>query len=257
MNVALEFFTYFGGLDIQIDTSKDLYSNIVKLILDDYHKWHQEIIDITLGDSVYHSILTGVALGDGRISSSLKRAKVSSETGKNALDYLEHSGIIEIEKNPDKDGVDKIHFSKPFYRFWFAFVSPIYQGIIEMDYEEFSDRLQSREAEFSDYIFTQLSQSFLQETLEDKITDIGGYWNNSVDIDIYAKTASGKTIVGACKNSLNKIKKSVLSKLKEDTKELSPDYYVVFARGAYSKELKSLKSDELKLFTLKSFKTIL
>lgn len=227
------------------------------LILDDYHKWHQKIIDITLGDSVYHAILSGVALGDGRVSSSLKRAKVSSETGKNALKYLEHSGIIEIEKNPDKNSVDKIHFSKPFYRFWFAFVSPIYQGIIEMDYEEFSHRYQTRKGEFSDYIFTQLSQRFLEQNLDDKIVNIGGYWNNKIDIDIYAKTSSGKTIVGVCKNSLNKVKKNVLTKLKDETKELNPNYYVIFSKATYSKELKSLKGDELKLFTLKNFKNIL
>jgi len=69
------------------------------------------------------------------------------------------------------------------------------------------------------------------------------------------ETKSGKVIAGACKYTNSKIKKSVLTDLKDKcTKaKIDVDMFVLFSKKGYTSELKSLKGDTLKLFTLKNF----
>jgi hypothetical protein len=73
-----------------------------------------------------------------------------------------------------------------------------------------------------------------------------------------AKTASGKIIAGECKYSNSKAKKSSLTKLQElcDLAQLTPDICVIVSKGGFSNELKTLKGEDVKLFALKSFKTL-
>jgi hypothetical protein len=55
------------------------------------------------------------------------------------------------------------------------------------------------------------------------------------------------------------MKKSELSKLKEECIKIGiePDIFVFFAKKGYSNELKALKSENIKLFSAKSFKLLL
>jgi hypothetical protein len=80
-----------------------------------------------------------------------------------------------------------------------------------------------------------------------------------MDIPIYAKTKSGKIIAGECKYTKQKLKKSTLTKLQQKTKEadLKVDIFVLISKNGFSSELKALKGDNLKLFTIKSFKKLL
>ncbi len=145
-------------------------------------------------------------------------------------------------------------------RFWFAFISPYFKGIKEGDYKEVLANYTNRKGEFSDLIFQQLSQELLKQSFkDDPITEVGSYWDKNAEIDILAKTASGKLIAGSCKYSNAKVKKSELTKLKENAEraELEPDIFVIFAKNGFSNELKTLKGEELKLFTLKNFKSFM
>jgi hypothetical protein len=74
-----------------------------------------------------------------------------------------------------------------------------------------------------------------------------------------AKTASGKIVAGTCKYSNQKAKKSELSKLQEQCRQadLNPDIYIIVSKGGFSNELKALKGEDVKLFGLKNFKTLL
>ena len=76
---------------------------------------------------------------------------------------------------------------------------------------------------------------------------------------LVAKTTSGKIIAGNCKYITSKLKKNELNKVKEDSNsiDLKVDIYVLFSKNGFSNELKSQKSDTLKLFTPKSFKLLL
>ena len=268
MELAVKYFIVFGGLNIKIDTTKPLLELIEKHILDNYLQLRNEIHSLTGGYKVDHAILTGVAQGDRRTNSSFKRAFVSFEEGSRCVENLIDRGIIEIESSQhhlaNKRGDDKIArkllFTTPFLRFWFAFVSPIYKGIKEKNYKEFYTLFENKEAEFGNFVFEELSMEFIRDLFEeDAVKQFGKYWDEKREIDLVAKTTSGKIIAGNCKYINSKIKKNELNKLKEDCNAigLNVDYFVIFSKNGFSSELKSQKSETLRLFTPKSFKLLL
>ncbi|UCN00240.1 DUF234 domain-containing protein [Sulfurimonas sp. SWIR-19] len=262
----VEKFAIFGGVGWgEIDTSKPSYELIEKLILKDYHYIRNDVSDITGGAPLYHALLSAVAMGDGKTHSSYKRAKLEKEVGDNAVSELVERGIIRVEK-PKKEFTswsnnekidNKLYFTTPFLRFWFAFVSPLFKGIRDGDYTEVKKRWQNREAEFSNLIFTQLSHELLKENFakEDPLVEISSYWDKNAEFDIFAKTQSGKTILGSTKYTNAKVKKSELTRLQELAKKagIDADIYVIVAKKGFSSELKALKGQNLRLLTLKNF----
>lgn len=205
-------------------------------------------------------------MGDGRVHSAYKRARVSSDMGKPAIRYLCQNGIIGTEESRpisqsiDAPVSDKLHFSMPFMRFWFAFVSPLFKGVVKGNYDEVEDRFINRKQEFTDLIFAQLSEELLKENFkDDPIVEIGGYWDAKVDIDIMAKTKSGKVIVATCKYTNAKVKKNELTRLKEkcELAGIKPDINILISKRGFSNELKALKGENLKLFSVKNFKKLL
>ena len=59
------------------------------------------------------------------------------------------------------------------------FVSPIYKGIKEKNYEEFYKLFENKQAEFGNFIFEELAMEFIKDLLseEDPIKQIGKYWD--------------------------------------------------------------------------------
>lgn len=240
---------------------------IEKLILPDFNYIRNDVTELTTGMPLYHSILTGIAMGDGQTHTAYKRANVSKEVGENAVDELCETGVIRLQKSnkiftsweENEKVSNKLFFTSPFLRFWFAFVSPIFKGIRDGDYKEIRERFANRSAEFIQLPFTELSHEVLKRSFkEDKITEISTYWDNNIALDIYAKTASGKTVVGLCKYTNSKVKKSELTRLQElcATSKIEADIFVLFSKNGYSNELKTLKGENLKLLTLKNFKSL-
>lgn len=267
MEIAVKYFTVFGGLEIKIDTTKPLLELIEKHILNDYTNLKYEITNICGGYKVDQAILTGIAQGDRRTTTSFKRAFVSFEEGSRCVEKIVERGIIEIEssqhfianKRGDSKVAKKLLFTAPFLRFWFAFVSPIYKGIKEGDYKEFFELYESKESEFDNFIFDELAMEYMRDVfVEDPVKQIGKYWDEKVEIDLVAKTTSGKIIAGNSKYKDSKLKKSELTKLKEDcaTIGLTPDIFVLFTKKGFTTELKSQKSESVKLFTVKSLKLL-
>lgn len=251
-----------------MDINAKPFELVKKLILNDYTFIRNDISHTTTGLPLYHSILSSIALGDGRVHSSLKHANVSSEVGNKAIDELLEIGIITKEKprvkskgsSSEYSVSNKLHFKTPFMRFWFAFISPLFKGIKEGNYKEVQERFDNRLVEFESYIFEQLSVELLKLSFDDeRIVESGSYWDKDAQIDIYAKTASQKVIVGSCRYTSSKVKKSELTKLEEKAQiaGIDADIFVIFAKSGFSSELKSLKSNNVKLFTLKNFKSLL
>lgn len=262
---ALKYFAVFGGTSWSVDTTKPLSELIESKILKNYTYINGDITKFTKSDKVSHSLLSAVAIGDGRVHSALKRARISRGEGEEAIDTLCDKGIIKAEyslespPSPDEKIDEKLNFSTPFMRFWFAFISPFFKTIKEGDYKEAKERFTNREQEFSELLFLKLSHELLKKSFkEDPIVEIGSYWDRNIQIDILAKTASGKIIAGVCKYSNSKAKKSSLTKLQElcGFAELTPDICVIVSKGGFSNELKTLKGEDVKLFALKSFKTL-
>ena len=254
----------------KIDTAQPSFDLIKKLILPDYRYIRNDISEVSTGMPLYHSILTGIAQGDGRTHTAYKRANTSAETGDRAIEELCDLGIIHLEKSKkvftswkEDDGVkvsDKLYFNSPFLRFWFAFVSPLFKGIKEGDYKEIEEKFKNRESEFINLIFEQLSQELVKYTFkEDTLVECSSYWDNKIELEIYAKTKSGKIIAGACKYTNAKVKKSELNKLQEKCKQanIKADIFVIVAKNGFSNELKSLKGENLKLLSMKNFKNLI
>ena len=114
--------------------------------------------------------------------------------------------------------------------------------------------------DFPDTVFEQLCHEFLIKSFqEDRIEQIGRYWDEQFSLDILGKTKSGKILVGSCKWVNSKIKKSELTFLKErcESLRIEADIFIIFSKNGYTSQLKSLKSDTVQLYTIKDLKKLL
>jgi hypothetical protein len=237
---------------------------IQELILDDFRFIRNDVTELTTGMPLYHSILSGIALGDGQTHSAFKRANVANDIGMKAIDELCEIGIIRLEKSKkvftswdENESVsNKLYFTSPFLRFWFAFVSPIFKGIRDGDYKEVKERFINRKNEFIELIFMQLSHELIKKSFTN-IKEISSYWDNNIHLDIYTK--SPKIIAGFTRFSNSKMKKSDFTRLQESCKKanIEVDSYILVSKKGFSSELKSLKSEKLKLYTVKNFKKLI
>lgn len=262
---AIEYFAVFGGMSWGVDMQMPIEKLIESKVFNNYRYIHADITQITESDKNSHALLSGIATGDRRTHSALKRARISRNDGEYAMETLFDRGFIEAEyslENPpnEEERVDeKLNFTKPFMRFWFSFVSPFFKSIRDSDYKEAEDRFANRKQEFSELVFMKLAYEVVKKSLkDDPIVEIGSYWDRNTEIDILAKTKSGKVVAGITKYSSSKAKKSELSKLKEQCTlaELNPDIHVVISKSGFTNELKNLKGADLKLLALKNFKTL-
>ena len=265
---AIEYFAVFGGLGWKVDLSLPLMELIEEVVLDNYDHLHRDIVNVTMGDRVYHALLSGIAMGDGRTHSAFKRARLTEETGNPAIRYLCQNGIItqespfkitepkETEEHPVSD---KLLFTSPFLRFWFTFVSPLFKGIQAGDYTEVQERFANRGQGLVNPVFEKLAVELLKMSFEDDpIVETGSYWDKEVEIAIVAKTRSGKIIAGECKYTNAKLKKSELNKLREKCSlaGFEPDICVLFSKRGFSAELKALKGEDLRLFSVRNFRKL-
>jgi len=263
---GIEYFSVFGGTGWSVDMSKSLEELIESKILKNYTYIHGDITKITRSDKASHAILSAAATGDSRIHSALKRARISRTDGEDTIDELCSKNILKreysLESPPNEDdNVDeKLNFNTPFMRFWFAFVSPYFKSIKEGDFKESKEQFANRKSEFYELAFKKLSCELIKKSFkDDRIAEIGSYWDTEVQIDILAKTKSGKIVAGICKYSNQKAKKSELAKLQEQCRlaELTPDICVIVSKSGFSNELKTLKGEDVKLFAIKNFKALI
>lgn len=265
LDKAIEYFAVFGGMGWDVNMSKSLDFLIEKKILKNYKYIHADITTITKSNNIHHLLLTALATGDRREHSAFKKANVGRNVGENSIDFLVDNGFLIIDKSIEKPVADdeiseKLLFTQPFMRFWFSCISPYYKGIKEGDYKEVKERWVHIQQDFCNHILEQLAMELVKNSFdEDPIERIGSYWDKNVEIDILAKTKSGKMIAGLCKYSKAKAGKNELAKLKENCKraELDIDTFVIFSKNKFSNELKKEKGENLKLFSLKNILTLL
>ncbi len=268
MEEAIDYFTFFGGLDIQVNTNVPIEELIEELILDEYKYYRNIVADITTADPLLQAIMSGVAAGDRRTNSSFRRANVSFKNGMECVEELREEGALKVESSvhnlTNQTGYGEISkrliITTPFLRFWFAFISPIFKGIRDGDYSEFFENFKNRKGEFRDFVFEQLSHEFLKVQFKetDPVYSIGRYWDDEGEVELVAKTNSGRIIAGACSYSNTKAKKTLLSRLQDECEDiqLNVDIFVLFAKKGFSNELKAMKGENLRLFTSRSFKIL-
>jgi len=266
LETAVEYFAVFGGMGWKVDMTRPLRELIEEKVLKNYRYIHGDIAKITQSDKTHHAILSALSVGDRREHSAFKRAGVPRQDGEASIDFLVQNGLLIRDRSQtqpvdeNEEVSDKMLFTLPFFRFWFSSVSPYYKGIREGDFTEVRARLEHMAQDFSDHIYAQLVMEMIKQSFkDDPVEKIGSYWDKRTDIDILAKTKSGKIIAGGCKYGRSKAKKSELTKLKESCAkaEIEPDIYLLFGKGGFSNELKKEKGESLRLFTLKNLKILL
>ncbi len=262
---AIEYFTVFGGMGWTVDLSRPLDELIEEKVLKNYRYIHGDIAKITQSNKTHHAILSAVASGDRREYSAFRRAGASREEGEESVGFLIKSGLLvrdisqETPLDETEEVSDKLLFTQPFMRFWFAAISPYYKGIKEGDFKEVKSRFQNRQQEFSALIYERLVMELINKSFkDDPLESIGSYWDKKSEIEILAMTKSGKSVAGTIKLTKSKAKKSELTNLKEKCSEakLKAETFVVFSRNGFSNELKKEKSANVKLFALKNLKSL-
>lgn len=262
---AIEYFSVFGGMGWSVDLSRPLEELIEEKVLNNYRYIHGDLAKITQSNKTHHAILSALAVGDRREYSAFKRAGVEREEGEESIKFLIDNGLLVRERSQEQPldeqevVADKFLFTRPFMRFWFSCVSPYYKGIREGDFTEVKERWSHLQHEFSDHIYERLVMELVKKSFrEDPIEKIGSYWDKNGEIDILARTKSGRIVAGSCKYAKSKAKKSELTKLKEQCSkaELSPDIYLIFSKGGFSNELKKEKGEGVRLYALKNLRNL-
>ena len=265
LDKAIEYFAVFGGMGWAVNMSKSLDFLIEKKILKNYRYIHADITTITKSNNIHHLLLSAISTGDRREHSAFKKANVGRDVGENSIDFLVDNGLLIVDKSVEKPVADvevseKLLFTQPFMRFWFSAISPYYKGIKEGEYKEVKERWGHMQQGFSDHILQRLAMELVKNSFhDDPIESIGSYWDKTVEIDILAKTKSGKMVAGLCKYSKAKAGKNELAKLKEDCKkaELDIDTFVIFSKNKFSNELKKEKGEDLILYSLRNIRSLL
>ena len=277
MENTIELFSIFGGLDIDLDTSKTIDALIKEHILE-----HFEQLEFFVQNDLLHydknasKLLAAFAVNDRRIFTSFKRAKLNNLNGGVALEFLQESGLVRIEYSREEDKrktkpklsksesrhriSDKFLIAYPFLRFWFYFIHPHREKLRQKEFKEFFEDFRKKKYTYTSLIFEELSRVLLNFYLRDEaIETIGSYWDANIEMDVLVVTQSKQIYVAECKWTNHKINKKELNKLIEKCEELgiSPKKLVLFSKRGFSKELESMEGDALALFRVEDFKQLL
>ena len=278
MEIQIEYFALFGGLGWDIDTSKPAKVLIQELILDNFKNIDEQIQDLISLDSEQRRLLRALAIGDRRIFSAFNRAGLNNQNGGVTLNKLEEKGLIQIEFSREEPARSlnpkgklkrevsrhrishKVLFTYPFMRFWFYFIVPHVNQILDGEYESFFKDFEDKQNSYTSLVFEELSEVLLNYNLRDsQIISSGSYWDANIEIDILTITSDEKTYVAECKWTNHIVNKKELHKLREKCKRLDiePTQIIFFSKRGFSKELEQNQSRDLALYSSQDFQALL
>lgn len=277
MEIQITYFSIFGGLGWEIDTSKPIVELVELLILENFEMLNSKMEELTLNDVHNKRLLQALAVGDRRIFSAFNRAGLNNGNGGGALNFLQDAGLIQMEysreehpreKNPDgklkrKDArhriSHKVLFTHPFVRFWFYFIAPQIKNIKNGDFTTVLENVQKHINSYTSLVFEELSEVLLNYNLrESQIISSGSYWDAKVEIDILTITQNEKIYVGECKWKNHKVNKKELHKLTEKCEKLNikPNQIILFSKRGFSKELLQMQGKTLALYSSEEFEAL-
>lgn len=272
MEECISLFAIFGGLDEPINSDEPLEMLLEKHILKAIDKHREQLLAPLEYNPLYSRLLRAVSIGDRRLDSAYRRARIGKERGKEAFDFLRYCGYLYLERSRETPLVKshpkqrfkkeiehhkishKLRFSSPFFRFWFAFVEPFYDTIQSGNYAPFFKNFHAHYNEFVGFTFEELCDLYIHEVFAKRfdtvVTDSGSYWDREIEIDLLSETYSGETWIGECKWTNHKVNKKEFHKLQEKCAKLSlnPDKILLFTKRGFSNELTLLKNPHLYLF---------
>ncbi len=278
MEMQISYFSVFGGLGWDVDTSKSIPELVETLILENFELLNTKIEQLTLNEANNKRLLQALAVGDRRIFSAFKRAGLNNGNGGGALNFLQEAGLIQMEysrerhprdKNPNaklkrRDArhriSHKVLFTHPFVRFWFYFIAPQIRNIKNGDYTQVLTNIEEHINSYTSLIFEELSEVLLNYNLrESQIISSGSYWDANVEIDILTITEDEKIYVSECKWTNHKVNKKELHKLNEKCEklEIEANQIVLFSKRGFSKELQQMQGSSLALYSCEDFEALL
>ncbi|WP_294961329.1 DUF234 domain-containing protein [Sulfurimonas sp.] len=277
MEIQIEYFAIFGGLGLEIDTTKPIAFLIEEHILQNFNYLNEKIEQLTLNEPNNKRLLTALAVGDRRIFSAFNRAGLNNGNGGGALNYLQEKGLLQIEYSREESAKSlnpkgklkkeiarhrishKVLFTYPFIRFWFYFINPHIQEIKNGDYEKLFKSFETKQNSYTSLVFEELSEVLLNYNLRDaQILSSGSYWDAKIEIDILTITDDDKVYVGECKWTNHRVNKKELHKLQEKCErlEIEPSQTILFSKRGFSKELKLSQGKDLALYSCKHFEAL-
>jgi len=277
METQIEYFAIFGGLALEIDTTKPIAFLIEDLILQNFSSLNEKIEELTLGETNNKKLLRSLATGDRKIFSSFKRAGLNNANGGGALNFLQEKGLIQIEYSREEPAKSlnpkgklkkeiarhrishKVLFTYPFIRFWFYFIYPHAREIKDGNYEKLFKNFDTKQNSYTSLVFEELSEVLLNYNLRDaQILSSGSYWDAKVEIDILTVTDDERVYVAECKWTNHRVNKKELHKLQEKCERLDiePSQTILFSKRGFSKELKQMQGKDLALYSCEDFEAL-
>ncbi len=278
METQIAYFSVFGGVDWQIDTSLPIELLIEKLILQNFEKIDAYMEQLTLHNHSYKRLLQALATGDRRIFSAFNKAGFNNGNGGEALNYLQEKGLIQLEYSREKHPREKypnhklkredarhrishkVLFTFPFLRFWFYFIAPHSKDIQAGDFQSFFKAFKLHHNSYTSLVYEELSEILLNYNLRDEyIQSSGSYWDAKTEIDILVTTRKHHIYIAECKWTNHKVNKKELHKLKDKCEKLGikPTKIIFFSKRGFSKEMLQLQGSELTLYSSEDFKALL
>ncbi|MDF1878784.1 DUF234 domain-containing protein [Sulfurimonas sp. SAG-AH-194-C20] len=277
METQISYFSVFGGLGWDIDTSKPIDELIQEIILENFDILNAKIEELIDTEPTHKRLLQALAVGDRRIFSAFKRAGLNNGNGGGALNYLQDIGLIQMEYSRERHPREvnpnaklkrrearhrishKVLFAHPFVRFWFYFIVPQITNIRKKNYELLHVNIEAHLNSYTSLVFEELSEVLLNYNLRDaQIISSGSYWDANLEIDILTLTNDNKIYVSECKWKNHIINKKELHKLSEKCVKLNiiPTQIIFFSKRGFSKELMQLKSSALALYSAEDFEAL-
>ena len=278
METHIEYFSIFGGLGFEVDTTQPISFLIEDLILENFTYLNAKIEELTLGSSINKRLLHALAVGDRRIFSAFNRAGLNNSNGGSALNYLQEKGLVQIEysresKNKSTNPKNKLKrelarqrishkvlFTHPFIRFWFYFIYPNIRDIRNKKYARLFKNFQLRQNSYTSLVFEELSEVLLNYNLRDaQIISSGSYWDAKIEIDILTIADNDKIYVAECKWTNHVVTKKEWQKLMQkcETLGIEPSQITLFSKRGFSKELRQMQGKKLALYSSNDFEALL
>ncbi|SFV62162.1 hypothetical protein MNB_SM-6-98 [hydrothermal vent metagenome] len=278
METQISYFSVFGGLNWEVDTTKPIIELIQRLILDNFETIDAKMRELTRNDAINRRLLKALATGDRRIFKAFNKAGLNNKNGGVALNYLQEKGLIQLEYSREEHPRErypktklkreearhrishKVLFTHPFIRFWFYFIVPHIKEIEAKEYDAFLKDFTLRHNSYTSLVYEELSEILLNYNLRDAhIVSSGSYWDANLEIDILTLTQDGRIYIGECKWTNHKVNKKELHKIADKCKRLGiePTQIIFFSKRGFSKELLQLQGSTLALYSSEDFKALL
>ena len=228
-------------------------------------------------EAPYRDILVAAARGDGKYYSVIKKAKLSESAGEKIIESLVELGILRIESSREaplkihpKQKLkkelrayriqDKLRFVHPFMRFWFGFVSPYEEALLQGSDTRFLEHFTQHYERLRTLVYEQLCDALLVAYFRESapLLTHGSYWHQHTEFDILAVTQKRKVILGECKYKDRKVCKSELTKLKAKALQsgIRVDTYALFSKSGFSNEFLGMQDSSLLLFDLQDLQRL-